>query len=77
MQLYMPSSAQLVNLDINSENAQSRHSNRTVTLIVHSPKMLYGRVTELTAQIPSNHPIECSVRVKLPNRQFSDIQNTQ
>jgi len=53
---------------------QSRYSNRTVTLRVHSPKYSNRRVTKKTAQLQSNrevqlelsHPVDSSARIKSP-----------
>ena len=40
------------------KKTQSRYSNRTVTLIVHSPKYLNRRVTKMTAQLQSNCEVQ-------------------
>ena len=53
------------------ENVQSRYSNKTVTLIVHSPKYSDRRVTKKTAQLQSIQPMGGSARVKSASRQFS------
>jgi len=54
------------------ENVQSRYSNKTVTLIVHSPKYSDRRVTcKKTAQLQSIQPMGGSARVKSTSRQVS------
>jgi len=45
-------------------NVQSRYSNITVTLIVHSLKYSNRRVTKKTEQLQSIHPIEGSPTLK-------------
>jgi len=70
------------------ENTRSRYSNRTVTLIEHSPKYSNRTVTEHTtqlelnalidsSQLESNQPVHSSATFKSPYRQFSYNQCTQ
>ena len=46
-------------------------TNRTVTLIEHSPKYSNRTVTKQTPQLKSNHPVDSLATINAPNRQFS------
>jgi len=56
---------------ITYRNVWWRYSNKTVTLVVHSAKYSYRRVTKKPAQLHSIQSIGASARVKSPSTQFS------